>query len=131
MFWHLILQLYSLVLTLLKVSRLSTDDKDIEIIILRKQLDIMKRKQQKPLKLDRSEKLALAVLAANLKESTGRPIKQFKDIIRIFTPETIFGWHRQLARRKWTYKQKNKVGRPPITEQIKELVVQLAHENNW
>jgi len=37
MFWFLISQLYSLVLTLLKISRLSTDDKDLEIIILRKQ----------------------------------------------------------------------------------------------
>jgi len=91
----------------------------------------MKRKQQKPLKLDRTEKLALAILAANLKERTGRPIKQLKDFIRIFTPETIFGWHRQLAQRKWTYKKKNKVGRPPISEQIKDLVVQLADENNW
>jgi len=131
MIWFLISQLYSLVLTLLKISRLSTDDKDLEIIILRKQLDIMKRKQQTPLKLDRTEKLALAILAANLKERTGRPIKQLKDFIRIFTPETIFGWHRQLAQRKWTYKKKNKVGRPPISEQLKDLVVQLAQENNW
>lgn len=38
MFWYLVSQFFSVLLTLLKVSRLSADDKDLEILVLRQQL---------------------------------------------------------------------------------------------
>ncbi|HEX9924037.1 MAG TPA: hypothetical protein VGD99_15380, partial [Anaerolineae bacterium] len=75
--------------------------------------------------------LTLAVLSANLKKQTNRPVKQFRSLIRIFQPETVFGWHRALVRRKWTHAKKNKVGRPPTKDKIKALVVRLAQENYW
>lgn len=131
MIWFIVSQLFAMILTLLRLGRTSETDKDLEILILRKQLGILQRKQDKPIKPNRAEKLTLAVLATSLRRQTKRPIKQFKSLIRLFQPETVFGWHRQLVRRKWTYEKKNKVGRPPNDEVVKKLVIQLALENNW
>jgi hypothetical protein len=131
MIWFLVSQLFALILTLFRLRHTSEADKDLEILILRQQLGILERKQDKPIKPNRAEKLTLAVLAASLQKQTKRSVKQFKQLIRIFQPETVFGWHRQLVKRKWTQQRKNKVGRPPTDEEVKKLVIQLALENNW
>ena len=46
---------------------------------------------------------------------------------RIVTPGTLLAWHRRLIKNKWTYP--NPTGRPPIPEEIRELVQQLARQN--
>ena len=131
MVWFLVSQLFSWFLTLFRLRLTSETDKDLEILILRQQLGILQRKQDKPIKPNRAEKLTLAVLSANLKKQSKRPVIQFRHVIRIFQPETVFGWHRQLVKRKWTHPKKNKVGRPPTKDETKALVVRLALENNW
>lgn len=50
----------------------------------------------------------------------------------IVKPATLVGWHRQIVRRHWTFKQKRKPGRPPIDPEAEQLVVQTARENrHW
>ena len=44
MLWYILAQLYSTLIELLRLSRLSTDEKDLEILVLRQQLDVMERK---------------------------------------------------------------------------------------
>jgi len=39
-------------------------------------------------------------------------------------------WHRELVRRKWTYPNKNKGGRPPISKETENLIIQIARENS-
>ena len=119
MAWFILSQMFSTLLTLLRLGSTSDKDKDLEILILRQQLNILQRQLDKPIKLNRAEKLTLAVLSATLKKQSNRPIKQFRSLIRIFQPETVFGWHRQLVKRKWTYAKKNKGGRPPTQDKIK------------
>ena len=71
----------------------------------------------------------MAVLTAGLKCLTHRSSNQLRDVIRIFQPETVLRWHRELVRQKWTYSHKNKGGRPSISKELEELILRFAHEN--
>jgi putative transposase len=55
--------------------------------------------------------------------------EQLRDIIRIFQPERILEWHRELVRRKWTPEYKSNGGRPKIEKEIELLIIRLAKEN--
>ena len=50
MLWFLIGHIFSTLISLIRVSHLSENDKDLEIVILRHQLDIIVRKQNKPIR---------------------------------------------------------------------------------
>jgi hypothetical protein len=52
-------------------------------------------------------------------------------VIRIVKPKAVFDWHRELVRWKWTYRQRNRGGRPRTDQDIERLVVRLARENGW
>ncbi|MBK8034535.1 MAG: helix-turn-helix domain-containing protein [Chloroflexi bacterium] len=53
-------------------------------------------------------------------------------MILVFKPDTLLRWHRELVKRKWTFKhQAKRVGRPPIEPQVVQLVLQLVRENRW
>ena len=43
------------------------------------------------------------------------------------TPGTLLAWHRRLIKNKWTHP--NTTGRPPVPEEIRQLVQQLARQN--
>jgi putative transposase len=128
--WFILTQLFSILIQLIRIGRMSDHEKDLEIMILRYQLDVAERKLQTLLKPTRTEKLALAVLVTKLKQGTRRPANQLRDLIRLFQPETVLRWHRQLVRRKWTYDQHNKGGRPPLDHELEALIARLAQEND-
>jgi putative transposase len=120
----------STLIELIRLERRSESDKDFEILLLRRQLAIYERRQERAPHLSRGEKLTLVVLGTKLKEQTGRTIKVMGDVIRIVKPGTLFGWHRELVQRKWTYRHR-KAGRPRTDKTIEQLVLRLARENDW
>jgi putative transposase len=128
--WFWVWQVVSTLIKLVRLGRRSESDKDLEILLLRRQLAIYERKQTQVPHLSRGEKLTLVVLATKLKARTGRTIKAMGDVIRIVKPATLFQWHRELVRRKWTYRHRN-AGRPRTDKAIEQLVLRLARENGW
>ena len=110
--WSILAHIFSTIFSFIQVSRLSDKDKDLEVIILRHQLAVMTRLHAKPFKPNRAEKMTLAVLTKKLRQSKNHSTNQLRRVIRIVQPETVLRWQRELVRRKWTYQQKNKGGRP-------------------
>ncbi len=129
MAWFIITHIFSTLLELIGTSRLSEREKDLEILILRHQLDILERKQKTPIKPNQAEKMTLAVLTNKLKQITNRATRQLRNTLRIFQPTTVLKWHRELVRRKWTQEHKNRGGRPKISREIEDLIARLANEN--
>jgi putative transposase len=114
-----------------KLGRLSEQEKNLEILLLRHQLAIVERTLDKPLRPSRGEKLILTILATKWKVRTRRTVKELSEIIRIVQPNTVLKWRRELVRRKWTQQKASSGGRPRTEQEIEHLVVRLARENDW
>ena len=56
MLWFFIGHSFSILLSLIRLSHLSENDKDLEIIILRHQLDVMVRKHKQPVRPNQAER---------------------------------------------------------------------------
>jgi hypothetical protein len=56
--------------------------------------------------------------------------KLLEQVAMIVTPDTILRWHRELVTAKWDYSgRRKKIGRPPASPEVVELVLRMAREN--
>ncbi|TAL35947.1 MAG: hypothetical protein EPN93_09105 [Spirochaetes bacterium] len=52
--------------------------------------------------------------------------------LAIIKPETLLAWQRVLLKSFWTYPPHPRGGRPPVSQEIKELVLRMKNENlSW
>ena len=96
----------------------STDFKDLEIVVLRHELAILRRHSHRPRKTW-TDRMLLAAASRLLPRARWRSF--------IVTPATQLAWHRRLVAKRWTYARR--AGRPPIRHEIRALVLRLAREN--
>jgi transposase InsO family protein len=47
----------------------------------------------------------------------------------LVTPQTLLRWHGELVRKKWTFRRTSTGGRPPISVEVKELILRMGSEN--
>ncbi|HEY8635818.1 MAG TPA: integrase core domain-containing protein [Candidatus Limnocylindrales bacterium] len=94
--------------------------RDLEILVLRHQLRVLQRTSGPP-KLRAIDRVLLA--------AASRVIPRDRWVAFLVTPATLLRWHRELVRRKWTYRRTGRAGRPPIDPELRALILQLAREN--
>ena len=92
--------------------------KDLEILVLRHQLGVLRRQIPRP----RLEPTDRALLAA-----VSRALPRARWSCFLVRPETLLRWHRRLIAGVWTCPRGP--GRPPVGQELQQLIVRLAREN--
>jgi transposase InsO family protein len=111
-------RLFALVLLLAGSDR----SKELELLVLRHELSVMRRQARRP-QLTESDRLLLAALSRLIPRRSWHAF--------FVTPETLLRWHRRIVARRWTYLQR-RPGRPPIDQVVRALILRLARENrHW
>jgi transposase InsO family protein len=97
----------------------SDNSKEIEILVLRHQLAVLRRQTRRP-RLSWADRALFAALT--------RLLPTPRRLGLLVTPATILRWHRQLIARRWVT-QPVRPGRPAIPAGLRALVIRLATEN--
>jgi len=92
---------------------------EVENAVLRHQLSVLQRTAKRP-PLRRRDRLLLA--------AAGGLLPRDRWSVLLVSPQTLLRWHRELVRRKWSYRR-SWPGRPPLDPAVRALVVRLGREN--
>ena len=111
------------ILAAVRVFFRSRRDTALEVLALRQQVAVLKRKRPRPA-LNSLDRLFWTTLC--------RFWSRWADVLVIVKPETVIGWHRAGFRLYWRWRSRPRGGRPKITEEIRALIRRLAAENpDW
>lgn len=97
----------------------SEDAKEVEILVLRHELQVLRRQVKRPA-LRPADRALLSALSRVLARPRWRCF--------FVTPETLLSWHRRIVARRWTFPSR-RPGRPALDSEIEALILRLAREN--
>lgn len=110
--------------SLIRLLPMSDRDKEIEILVLRRQLTVLQRQVDKPA-FTPGDRFLFAGLLHHL------PMDKLRRLHLLVRPDTILRWHRNfLKRRHAATCAPRRRGRPRTVRSIRALVLRLARENN-
>ena len=111
------------ILAAVRVFLRSRSDIAPEVLALRQQIAVLKRKRLRP-HLSATDRLFWTLLRGVW--------SGWADVLVIVKPETVVGWHRTGFRLYWRWRSCLRGGRPKIPEEIRVLIRRLAEENpDW
>ncbi len=119
MVWSLLYDLTRNTLGVMLLRLRGDAAKNVEILVLRHQLAVLRRQINRPA-LDPADRVLLAALSRMLLRARWSAF--------MVTPATLLRWHHDLIARRWTYPRKTP-GRPRADREIRDLVLRLATEN--
>jgi transposase InsO family protein len=118
---RLLYLIFSRLLTWLTKLPRGSSYTDIELLVLRHEVAVLRRANPRP-RLDWADRALFAALIRHLPAMLRGH--------RLITPATVLRWHRRLVTKKWTYP--NRTGRPPLDPTIAALIERMTRENqNW
>jgi putative transposase len=104
-----------------RVFFVSRSNLAVEILALRQQVSVLKRKRQRP-KLNWMDRLFWIVLR--------RLWSHWAEVLLVVKPETVVGWHRTGFRLYWRWRSRGPAGgRAKISLELRELIQRMAREN--
>jgi putative transposase len=107
------------VLSWLTLLARSEAAKDVEILALRHEVDVLRRHNPRPT-LNWVDRALLSALSRLLPVNLRR--------LRLVSPRTLLRWHARLVARRWTYPRRQP-GRPATSPTVRALVLRMAREN--
>ena len=94
---------------------------EAEILVLRHQLNVLRRKSPKRVALSSIDRLLLVGLY--------RLAPRVLDALKIIRPETLMRWHRAGFRAYWRWKSRPRGGRPKTAADIRRLIREMSVAN--
>src|SRR3954467_8361820 len=94
---------------------------EAEIVVLRQQLNVLRRSAPKRPALSRFDRLIFILLY--------RLAPSVLDAVTIVRPETIVRWHRAGFRTFWRWKSRRRPGRPQVAPEVRRLIREMSLAN--
>src|SRR5450830_1819587 len=94
---------------------------EAEILILRQQINVLRRRAPKRPQLNNTDRFLFVWLYHWFPSVLGA--------IAIVRPETIIRWHRTGFQAYWRWRSRNRVGRPKVSAELRTLIGEMSRAN--